>query len=40
MSFQIFKGGWDGDVTDRIVPNQRPADGHIKSAVWEESKLQ
>lgn len=36
MNYQIFKGGWEGDVTDRIVPNQRPADGHIKSAVWED----
>lgn len=33
---QLFKGGWCGDVTDRIVPNQRPADGHQKPAVWED----
>lgn len=32
---QLFKGGWNKDVSDRIVPNQRPADGHIKSAAWE-----
>lgn len=32
---QLFKGGWNGDVSDRIVPNQRPADGHEKPAVWE-----
>lgn len=32
---QLFKGGWNGDVADRIVPNQRPADGHEKPAVWE-----
>ncbi len=33
---QLFKGGWNGDVTDRIVPNQRPADGHQKTAVHED----
>ncbi len=33
---QFFKGGWSGDVIDRIVPNQRPADGHLKASIWED----
>ncbi len=34
---QVFKGGWDLDTLDRVVPNQRPADGHLKSDGWEET---
>lgn len=41
---QIFKGGWegkhrnkDGSLRDnRLAVNQRPADGHIKAATWED----
>lgn len=33
---QIFKGGFNGDTTDRLVPNQRPADGHLKASIWED----
>ncbi len=36
---QIFKGGWDLDTLDRVVPNQRPADGHLKSDGWEEAVI-
>ena len=37
MEYHIFKGGLtNGGITDlRLVPNQRPADGHIKSGTWE-----
>lgn len=33
--YQIFKGGWCDGHEDRIAVAQRPADGHIKPAVWE-----
>lgn len=35
-SIQIFKGGLNRGHEDRLVVNQRPADGHIKPAAWED----
>lgn len=41
MLIDLVKGGWDinAPVTDRIAVSQRPADGHIKSAEWEDTTL-
>lgn len=33
---QIFKGGRHNGEENRLVINQRPADGHIKAAAWED----
>lgn len=34
--YQIFKGGFSHGHDERIAVNQRPADGHLKSASWED----
>lgn len=36
MSIELFKGGQGRQKKDRAIINQRPADGHLKSGVWED----
>lgn len=38
MEYQLFKGGWNKDIDDRLVINQRPADGHQKAGVLEDHR--